>query len=113
MWPQPSTLARATRLRNTAAALRPRVCRRSKYTFAADPVRLQSLNSVSHRPTADQSWRQCARAVQTRWITEAYIQRQKDMQKQWAKFAEEIRAGKRKSFVDVLEERELLHDVVG
>lgn len=35
------------------------------------------------------------------------------MEKQWAEYAKEIRAGKRKSFVDVLEERELLHDVVG
>ncbi|KAJ9401929.1 hypothetical protein DTO282F9_1219 [Paecilomyces variotii] len=115
MWPPRSTLARATRLRNlpTATALTPRLCCRSKYTFAADATRLRSLNSSSHRPTSDQSWRQCARAVQTRWITEAYIQRQKDMEKQWAEYAKEIRAGKRKSFVDVLEERELLHDVVG
>jgi tyrosyl-tRNA synthetase len=36
-----------------------------------------------------------------------------DAKKEWAGFAEEIKAGKRKSFAQHLEERGLLHDVVG
>lgn len=51
--------------------------------------------------------------MQRRWITEAYIQRMKDAEKQWKEWAGEIKAGKRLSFVQHLEQRELLHDVVG
>jgi tyrosyl-tRNA synthetase len=37
----------------------------------------------------------------------------KDGKKEWAKYAEEIKAGKRKNFAAHLEERGLIHDVVG
>lgn len=37
----------------------------------------------------------------------------KDAEKQWKEWAQEIKAGKRLSFVQHLEQRELLHDVVG
>lgn len=37
----------------------------------------------------------------------------KDAEKEWQEFAKEINAGKRLSFVQHLEQRELLHDVVG
>lgn len=36
-----------------------------------------------------------------------------DGKKEWARNAEQIKAGKKKSFVEHLEERGLLHDVVG
>jgi tyrosyl-tRNA synthetase len=50
---------------------------------------------------------------QQRCITQNYIKRMEDGKKEWAKHAVEIRAGKRKSFVAHLEERGLIHDVVG
>lgn len=37
----------------------------------------------------------------------------KDAKEQWNGFAEEIRAGKRKAFLDHLEERGLVNQVVG
>ncbi|PLN82956.1 tyrosyl-tRNA synthetase mitochondrial precursor [Aspergillus taichungensis] len=50
---------------------------------------------------------------QKRWITQNYVRRTKEAEQEWAQFAEEIKAGKRKSFVEHLEERGLIHDVVG
>ncbi|OGE51732.1 hypothetical protein PENARI_c012G09063 [Penicillium arizonense] len=50
---------------------------------------------------------------QQRWITQNYIQRMKDGEKEWAEFAKEIKEGKRKNFAQHLEERGLIHDVVG
>lgn len=37
----------------------------------------------------------------------------KEAEEQWQQWAKEIKAKKRKSFVELLEERCLLHDVVG
>lgn len=50
---------------------------------------------------------------QKRWITQNYIRRTKEAEQEWSQFAEEIKAGKRQSFVEHLEERGLIHDVVG
>ncbi|KAJ5788275.1 Tyrosyl-tRNA synthetase mitochondrial [Penicillium paradoxum] len=50
---------------------------------------------------------------QQRWITQKHIQRMKDGEKEWAGFAQEIKAGTRKNFAQHLEERGLIHDVVG
>ncbi|KAE8152627.1 hypothetical protein BDV25DRAFT_150766 [Aspergillus avenaceus] len=50
---------------------------------------------------------------QTRCVTQNYIQRTNEANAEWAKIGKEIKAGKRKSFAQHLEERELLHDVVG
>lgn len=75
------------------------------------------IASVRARPSLSQSnrlvWLADGRQVQRRWITLAYIQRMKDAEKQWKEWAQEIKAGKRLSFVQHLEQRELLHDVVG
>jgi tyrosyl-tRNA synthetase len=37
----------------------------------------------------------------------------KDGEAEWARFAKEIKAGTRKNFAQHLEERGLIHDVVG
>ena len=50
---------------------------------------------------------------QKRFITRQWIQRIKDGEKEWARHAEEIKEGKRLSFAAHLEERGLIHDVVG
>jgi tyrosyl-tRNA synthetase len=54
-----------------------------------------------------------AGAEQTRCITQQYQRRTQEAEEEWARFAEEIKAGKRKNFAQHLEERGLLHDVVG
>jgi hypothetical protein len=50
---------------------------------------------------------------QQRGITQQNIRRTKEAAEQWEGFAEEIKAGKRKAFLDHLEERGLLNQVVG
>jgi tyrosyl-tRNA synthetase len=50
---------------------------------------------------------------QRRSITQQNIRRLKEAEEQWRGFAEEIRAGKRKAFLDHLEERGLVNQVVG
>jgi len=70
------------------------------------------LHCETRRPTL--SSQQLDEALrQKRCITKAYIQRMEDGKKEWAKHAEEIKAGKRKNFAAHLEERGLIHDVVG
>ncbi|KAI9371951.1 hypothetical protein BJX61DRAFT_509494 [Aspergillus egyptiacus] len=64
---------------------------------------LRKLNRIIPGPA------QCQR----RWVTQNYLRRIEDAKKEWAEFAKEIKAGHRKSFAQHLEERELLHDVVG
>lgn len=51
--------------------------------------------------------------AQKRGITQQYLRRKKEAEQEWAGFAKEIKEGKRQSFAQFLEERGLLHDVVG
>jgi tyrosyl-tRNA synthetase len=46
-------------------------------------------------------------------ITQQWLKRVQDGKDEWARHAEEIKEGKRKSFAAHLEERGLIHDVVG
>lgn len=67
---------------------------------------------VPGRPTAVP--RRCWEGKsQTRWITQKHLRRKEEAKQQWAGWAKEIHAGERKSFVDLLEERGLIHQVVG
>lgn len=51
--------------------------------------------------------------VQKRGVTQQYVQRMKDAEARWAVQAEEIKAGKKQSFLSMLEERGLVQSVVG
>ena len=107
MRPQATPLARAT-CRN------PRILRRAPCGargFAA-VTQTTLLHIETRRPTLS-SQRSESSSQQKKCITQAYIQRMKDGKKEWAEHAEEIRAGKRKNFAAHLEERGLIHDVVG
>ncbi|EED20413.1 tyrosyl-tRNA synthetase, mitochondrial precursor (tyrosine--tRNA ligase) (tyrrs) [Talaromyces stipitatus ATCC 10500] len=73
----------------------------------------QSLHTLSQRPTVNASLDIELAISQKRCITQQNIRRQKEAEIQWKGFAEEIRAGKRKAFLDHLEERELVNQVVG
>ncbi|KAI9662682.1 MAG: tyrosyl-tRNA synthetase [Alyxoria varia] len=55
----------------------------------------------------------CRRCQQQRRITQGFLQKKKDAEEQWKGFAKEIRAGQRKSMLDILEERCLVNDVAG
>ncbi|KAL3473437.1 hypothetical protein BJX99DRAFT_198493 [Aspergillus californicus] len=50
---------------------------------------------------------------QKRLISTGYLRRIEEGKRQWAEWGQEIKEGKRKSFAEHLEERGLLHDVVG
>ncbi|KAJ5142853.1 Aminoacyl-tRNA synthetase class Ic [Penicillium bovifimosum] len=106
MRPQTASLTRAP-CRNLLDAIRVPYGARSFAATSTPPLRGDSnrpILSVLQSGTCFQ---------QQRWITQKYIQRMKDGEKEWAGFKKEIEAGTRKSFVQHLEERGLIHDVVG
>ncbi|KAL4782473.1 hypothetical protein BJX76DRAFT_332656 [Aspergillus varians] len=83
-----------------------------QYTRTAEILSTNTLRSHDSRPTST-NFISSIHGEQKRWITRAYEQRMEDAKSEWADFAQEIKEGKRKSFVEHLEERGLLHDVVG
>jgi tyrosyl-tRNA synthetase len=82
------------------------------YMRTAQIARKGSLGAQEHRFFVNSSIRSPV-LESRRWITQKHIQKVKGGEEQWAQFAAEIKAGKRKSFVEHLEERGLVHDVVG
>ncbi|CAG8418388.1 unnamed protein product [Penicillium salamii] len=68
------------------------------------------LRANTNRPTLSKA---CTCFQQQRWITQKYVQRMKDGEQEWAGFAKQIKAGNRLNFAQHLEERGLIHDVVG
>ncbi|KAE8355664.1 hypothetical protein BDV28DRAFT_128628, partial [Aspergillus coremiiformis] len=113
MRPRPGTLPRGARLRvPVASPIRQTGCGVRNYTRTAETLRKTALQPGVSRPVL-RSAVDGAGVEQTRSVTHKYLQRVKDAELEWAGFAEEIKAGKRKSFVQHLEERCLLHDVVG
>lgn len=76
-------------------------------TTQTNPLRRKTYNNVLNLPKSAEILQQ------KRWITQAWLARQEAGRQEWAKHAEEIKQGTRKSFVEHLEERGLLHDVVG
>ncbi|KKA22576.1 Tyrosine--tRNA ligase [Rasamsonia emersonii CBS 393.64] len=124
MWPQPSELGLTARLRlclRPNASLPPRPC----CSCAADSTRwtaaaaIRSLHLEARRPGAAGSSSRSSGSKssllssQRRWITQNYLRKKAEAEAQWKAWAEEIKAGKRKSFVEHLEERGLIHQVVG
>jgi tyrosyl-tRNA synthetase len=51
--------------------------------------------------------------TQRRTITQNYLRKTEEAKQQWAEWAEEIKQGKKQSFVSMLKERGYIHDVVG
>ncbi|KAL4743976.1 hypothetical protein BDV11DRAFT_889 [Aspergillus similis] len=110
MRPRPFSLPCRAHLRSPAVSRRipPPVCGARQYARTAEILNTNTFR----RPTSAVS-SSGIRSGQQRWITQAYIQRIEEGKKEWAQFAQEIKEGKRKSFVEHLEERGLIHDVVG
>ncbi|KAL5342808.1 hypothetical protein BJX70DRAFT_270946 [Aspergillus crustosus] len=116
MRPHSISLPCTASLRASTAARRvPRsVCGARQYARTAEVLNTNTAYLKDRRPiTLNPSSGPMRLHEQKRWITMAYRQRMEDAKKEWAGFAEEIKAGKRKNFAEHLEERGLLHDVVG
>lgn len=114
MKPQLLSLPRAGRLRipvTSKTAMQTGYGARS-YMRTAQIARKCSLSAQGNRCLVSASIRSPVWESR-RWITQKYLQKVKAGEEQWAQFAAEIKAGKRKSFVEHLEERGLIHDVVG
>ncbi|GES62454.1 tyrosyl-tRNA synthetase [Aspergillus terreus] len=83
------------------------------YTRTAETLRSNiSRPPVNRRPIAQPPLAGTIPATR-RWITQQHQRRMKEAEEEWAEFAKQIKAGERKSFVEHLEERGLIHDVVG
>lgn len=114
MKPQLLSLPRAGRWRipvNLKTAMQTGYGARS-YMRTAQTVRKCSLGAQENHLLVNSSIRSPVWESR-RWITQKHLQKVKAGEEQWAQFAAEIKAGKRKSFVEHLEERGLIHDVVG
>lgn len=103
--------------------MRPQAVSRSRATCSNFTVPRRTLVGVHNITTATQTTPlRCTRrpvlqtvrsSPQIRCITQNYLRRMKEGEEEWARHAQEIKAGTRKDFATHLEERGLIHDVVG
>ncbi|KAJ5410949.1 Tyrosine--tRNA ligase [Penicillium crustosum] len=107
MRPRSTPLVRAT-CRNAPL---PRTASYGARSFAA-ASQTNPLRCETRRPALFFQQSQCT-PQQKRLITQQWLKRVQDGKDEWARHAEEINEGKRKSFAAHLEERGLIHDVVG
>lgn len=87
----------------------PGQCSSGARSFAATTT--LPLRDHSTRPVFSAKAGTCFQ--QKRWITQNFLKRLEEGRQEWASHAKEIKAGNRKSFVEHLESRGLIHDVVG
>ncbi|KAL4929113.1 tyrosine--tRNA ligase MSY1 [Aspergillus undulatus] len=111
---RPSSLPCVAQLRAPTAFRRsPRsVCGARHYSRTSEVLSTNTFRSNKSRPTSVYSTFGIYPG-QKRWITQAYLKRMEEAKREWQDFAQGIKEGKRKSFVEHLEERGLIHDVVG
>lgn len=112
MRPYTGALPRAVRLHVPKTLPQKTLCGARNYARTAEALQMNQSPSSSIRPMLRCPAFQIA-SDQRRWISRKYVQKQLEAKKEWSDFADEIEAGKRKSFAQHLEERGLLHDVVG
>ncbi|KAI9042655.1 tyrosine--tRNA ligase MSY1 [Aspergillus affinis] len=82
------------------------------YARTSESLRANPLRTTTIRPVLQTKILE-SEIVHKRAISQKVIKRQKEAEEEWARFAEETRAGERQNFVQFLEERGLVHDVVG
>ncbi|RDW81384.1 tyrosine--tRNA ligase MSY1 [Aspergillus mulundensis] len=111
MRPRPFSLPWAAHLRSPVAARRP-VYGARQYARTAEVLSTNTFRFDNARPTTAKLSPEI-KAGQKRWITKKWLAREEEGRKEWAFLAEQIKEGKRKSFVEHLEDRGLIHDVVG
>ncbi|KAL4962133.1 tyrosine--tRNA ligase MSY1 [Aspergillus stella-maris] len=117
MRPRPFSLPRAAHFRAPSAptafgrSLRS-VCGARHYARTSEVMRTSTSRSNDCRPMpvlpASVTFQD-----QRRTITKQHLSRMAEAKEQWAMWSKDIKLGKRKSFVEHLEERGLIHDVVG
>ncbi|PLB54589.1 tyrosyl-tRNA synthetase [Aspergillus steynii IBT 23096] len=114
MRPQLGSLPCRARLQalTMRSPVRQTICGARSYARTSESLRANPFQTRNLRP-ALQTKTIPRDALQTRAITQKYLKRLEDEKKQWAEMAEEIKAGKRQSFLEFMEERGLVHDVVG
>lgn len=78
----------------------------------ATTLRSKLLHS-ENRPSLLPLQSHIAGICQTRSLTQQFLRRTEEAQQQWEQWAKEIKEGKRQNFVQHLESRGLIHDVVG
>ena len=110
MRPHLKSLCHVGRLRAPGALSRCSAC--PPHMLTANVLRTVSLHSKAHRTSPFSKTHETA-VYQKRWITQQHLQRVEEGKLQWARWAKEIKEGKRQSFVQHLESRGLIHDVVG
>lgn len=109
MWPPRQCLPREGRFRISSHVSHAPY---SACTRTARPMRSRLLHTQTNRPAL--SSRTCRiNLAHRRWITQQYVQRLEEARDEWSHKAKEIKGGKRKSFLEHLEARGLVHDVVG
>ncbi|KAL4899777.1 hypothetical protein BDW74DRAFT_183422 [Aspergillus multicolor] len=111
MRPRPFSLPCTAHLRSLAASRRP-VYGARQYARTAEILSTNTFRSDNARPTTAKLLSEVSPG-QRRWFSQRWLKREAEAKKEWAQFAEEIKQGKRMSFVEHLEERGLIHDVVG
>ncbi|KAL4885577.1 hypothetical protein BJY04DRAFT_180001 [Aspergillus karnatakaensis] len=115
MRPHNVSLPCTARLRTSAAVQQvPRsVSGARQYARTTEILSTNSICPGSRRPSSAWLPGQSLFQEQKRWITQNYLRRVAEAKEEWAGFAKEIKEGKRKSFLEHLEERELVKDTVG
>ncbi|KAL4946714.1 hypothetical protein BDV06DRAFT_182175 [Aspergillus oleicola] len=114
MRPRPFSLpCAAHRHAPTAFGRSPRsVCGARHYARTSEVLRTNTFRFNERRPVPVLSTSGLFQGQQ-RSITQQHLRRMAEAKAEWEGFAKEIKEGKRKSFVEHLEERGLIHDVVG
>lgn len=114
MRPRLEALPRKARLRAPITLISTRAAHGSRtYPQTTEALRLKdSLTAQGKRPIPSTPIF-TTNLEAKRWITQQHQRRMKEAEQEWSGYAKEIEAGTRKSFVEHLEERGLLHDVVG
>ncbi|KKK13256.1 hypothetical protein P175DRAFT_0449164 [Aspergillus ochraceoroseus IBT 24754] len=114
MRPRSVPLPHTAQVRSPAAFSRlPRpLCGARNYARMTEALTTNLSHPNGYRP-ALKSFASAIEQGQKRWVTQQYLRRMENAKKEWSEFAEEIKAGRKKNFAQHLEERGLLHDVVG
>ncbi|KAL4804301.1 hypothetical protein BDV18DRAFT_142915 [Aspergillus unguis] len=113
MRPRPCFLPSTAQLRASAVRRIPRsTCGARQYTRTTAILNSNTFQLDKSRPTSTRRTIEF-QPTQKRCITQQYLRRMEEAKKEWAGFAQEIKKGERKSFIQHLEDRELLNDTIG
>ncbi|KAL3466027.1 hypothetical protein BJX64DRAFT_251518, partial [Aspergillus heterothallicus] len=110
---RPVTLPGAARLRVPATVRLPQSsCGARRYVRATNVANSNAVQLNNSRPTVAHNT-SLNQHEQKRWITQQHLQRMEEAKQEWAATAEKIKKGEKMSFLEHLESRGLVKDVVG